>query len=339
VTVVGRPNSEYLRRAAAISDGIETLGLPISGDFNPVTIGKLRRILEERRVDLMTVNFNKDVRIGGLAARWYGKAKVCWRLGLDITSAGWIHKFLSPKLVDGVIVPSHALKEQVMRHGYLTEEMIDVIHNGTEDRTFARPNPKAATELRQKYNLAPDSLVAVTIGRLVDQKGHVYLVDAAPEIVEQVPSVVFIFLGDGEHEAMLREKISKAGLADHFVFAGMLDNIDLELSGANLMIHPAIEEPFSHAILETMRAGLPVVASRVGGVPEALIDGVSATLVPARQPKELAKAVIDLFQSETKREAFGRANQDRWRENFRLETMIAKTEACFGRILGRSVAS
>lgn len=339
VTVVGRPESEYLRRASSTAVGAEIFELPISGDFNPVTIHRLKNILAERRIDLMTVNFNKDVRIGGLAARWYGPTRVCWRLGLDITSAGWGHRFLSPRLVDGVIVPSHALKRQVLRHDYLKDEMVQVIHNGTEDKFMQRPDPEAAIALRAKYNLATDSLVAVTVGRFVDQKGHVYLVNAARDIVAQVPDVVFILLGDGEHEAMLRSRIGEYDLERHFVFAGMQDNIDLEFTGADLMVHPAIEEPFSHAILEGMRAGLPIAASAVGGVPEALVDDQTAYLVHPRRPDELAAVVLRLLRSQDLRLQLGLANQERWREHFRLKTMMQKVEAYFASLLGRSLAA
>ena len=339
VTAVGRPGSEYLRRITAECDKIETIGLPISGDFNPLTIVRLRGIIAERRVDLMTVNFNKDVRLGGLAARWHGTTRVCWRIGLDITSDKWIHRWLSPKLVDGVIVPSQALKRQVTRYGYLTDDMVKVIYNGTEDRQFARPDPESAQLLRSKYHLEPDALVAVVVGRFVDQKGHRYLVEASPEIVRQVPSVVFLLLGDGHLEESLRSRVAELGLIRNFVFAGMLDNIDLELAGSDLMVHPAIEEPFSHAILEGMRAGLPIVASQVGGIPEALIEGTTGCMVPARDPATLAASVVRLLESEETRAALGWATQERWRNYFRIDTMMQKVEEYFMALTGRGVAA
>jgi glycosyltransferase involved in cell wall biosynthesis len=164
-------------------------------------------------------------------------------------------------------------------------------------------------------------------------------VEAAPEIVRQVPKVIFLFLGDGHHEGSLRSRIAELGLGDNFVFAGMLDKIDLELAGSDLMVHPAIEEPFSHAILEGMRAGLPVVASRVGGIPEALVDGECAVLVPARDPDSLATATVRLLLSEDTRASFGRAAQDRWRGHFRIDTMMRQVEAYFMLLTGKSVAA
>ncbi|MEW5795979.1 MAG: glycosyltransferase family 4 protein [Candidatus Zixiibacteriota bacterium] len=334
-TVVGRPGAEYLRRASLLSDKIEVVELPIAGDFNPATIVRMRRLLQDRRIDLLTVNFNKDVRLGGLAARWYGRTKVCWRMGLDVTRNGWAHRYLSPRLVDGVMVCSHALKRQVTRHGYLSDAMVEVVHIGIEDRVFERPNPPAAAALRQKYRLDADSLVAVTVGRFVDQKGHIYLVEAAPEIVRRVPSAVFLLLGDGHLETLLRTRIAQLGLDNRFIFGGMLDNIDVELAGADLMIHPAVEEPASFAIVEGMRAGLPTVASRVGGIPEELTDGKSALLVPPCDSSQLAEAVIKMLLSAELRAKYSQATQQRWREEFRLSTMMRKVETYFGKLLER----
>jgi len=333
--LAGRPGSEYLRRAKAACPEAAQLELRIKGDFDPRTILALRRYLEEHRIDLLTVNFNKDLRLGGLAARWQGRTRVCWRIGLDITSNGWAHRTLSPRLIDGVIVPSQALKSQVLRHGYLRDGQIRVIYNGTEDKRFERPDAEAARRLREKYNLPGDALVAVTSGRFVDQKGHRYLVAAAPAIVARHPSIRFLFLGNGEGERALRNDIDGLGLRQHFVFAGMLDNIEFELCAADVMIHPAIEEPFSHAILEGMRAGLPMVASRVGGIPEALVDGETALLVESRRPEQLAEAVNRLLDSPDQMRAFAEATQRRWRERFRIETMIDQVESYFGELTAR----
>ena len=335
VTAVGRVGSEYLRRAAAFNSQIETIGLKISGDFNPFTINELRRLLVEERIDLMTVNFNKDVRLGGLAARWYGSTRVCWRLGLDITSDGWAHRFLSPRLVDGVIVPSHALKQQVMRHGYLRDDMIRVIHNGTQDKAIVRTDLALATAVRRKYGWSDDALIAVVVGRFVDQKGHIYLAESAPAIVAQVPRVRFLLLGNGPSEQILKQRIAELQMDKYFVFAGMLDNIDDELAAADLMIHPAIEEPFSHAILEGMRAGLPIVASNVGGIPEALIDGENALLVTSRDTAQLTDAVVRMLKDVGLRQRFSQAVQTRWRENFVVDAMMRKVEDYFELLLSR----
>lgn len=322
VTVAGRPDSEYLRRLRAESDKIRILELPLSGDFDPVTIRILRNYLKQHQIDWMTVNFNKDVRIGGLAARWYGGTAVIWRMGLDITKDTFVHRHLTPKLVDGVFVPSEGLKRQVTKFGYLTDDMVSVIHTGLEPKEFKRPDPERRAALLAKYALPEDSIIAVSSGRFVDQKGHIYQAGAVAHVVAQCPYVKFLWLGDGELRENLERQLESLGVRSSVIFAGMLDSTDLELAGSDLMVHSAVDEPFSHAVLEGMRAGLPLVATDVGGTPEAVVQGRTGLLVPIRDPKAMASAIIDLVRDPERMKAMGAAGQQRWREKFTVDRMM-----------------
>jgi glycosyltransferase involved in cell wall biosynthesis len=333
VTVAGRSNSEYLRRLRAESDHIEILELPISGDFDPGTINRLRRYLTEHEIDVMTVNFNKDIRIGGLASKWQGRTRVVWRIGLDITKNSLAHRFLTPRLVDAVFVPSEGLKKQVTRHGYLTDEMVKVIHTGLEEKQFQHPDLKAREVLLEKYNLPDYAIIAVTSGRFVDQKGHTYLIDAAAKIVPAENRIRFLWLGDGPLRKTLQDKINACNIGNHIIFAGMLDNTDQELAGSDLMIHSAVDEPFSHAVLEGMRAGLPLVATNVGGTPEAVVDGETGLLVPPRDPEAMAQSVLSLVADNDRMIAMGRAGQERWRKEFTISRMMDQVEALFAKVL------
>ncbi len=326
VTVAGRPGSNYLDRISATAAEVKTQEQSISGDFNPVTIGKLKQYIARNNIEVVIVNFNKDIRLGGLAARLDGSCRVLWSVGLDITKDAMIHKLLTPRLVDGVIVPSLALKKQITRFGYLDPDIVRVIPIGIPETGGGYGSSEAHHKLCEKYHLAEDSVVAVTSGRFVDQKGHVYLVEAAPEVVKRQPNAVFLLLGDGPLEEQLCEKIKTLGVEKYFVFAGMLTDLTLELSGADLMIHPSIEEPFGIAILEGMRAGLAVVASEVGGIPEVVAAGETATLVSPRDPSALAAAAAELFTSAERRQQLGHAGRARWQERFRLEGMIDSIE-------------
>ncbi|MFQ6007398.1 MAG: glycosyltransferase family 4 protein [Candidatus Zixiibacteriota bacterium] len=326
VTVAGRAHSEFLRRTVDTCKDIRILELSISGDFNPVTITKLRKFLSKENIDVMTVNFNKDLRLGGLAARLDGGARVIWSVGLDITKNSFVHRFLTPKLIDGVIVPSHSLKNQITKYGYINPETVEVIPLAKEERDFVPSKSSAAAQLKRKYNLPQNSMIVVTVGRFVEQKGHIYLIEAATEIVAAHPNVFFLLLGDGPLRKKLKARIAELSLDRHFMFAGMLDDVDGELAGADLMIHPSVEEPFGNALIEGMSAGLPIIASRVGGIPEVVIDGQTALLVEPRQPQQLAKATLQLLNSPSRREAFGLAGQERCRSEFDLKTMIDRIE-------------
>lgn len=330
ITVVGRKNSEFLKRVGVGHENVKIKPISISGDFNPATIATLKNQLTAARADIVCVNFNKDVRLGGLAARWDGHCRVVWSVGLDITKDNLVHKLLTPKLVDGVIVPSESLKHQITSPGYIKPEIIEVIPIGIPERQFPQ---NAGEELRKKYNLLEDCLIAVTSGRFVEQKGHTHLIQAAGAVVQECPQYRFLLLGDGPLESSLKKQIEVANLGEHFIFAGMLDDLDLELAGADLMIHPSIEEPFGISVLEGLRAGLPVIASDVGGIPEVVGSTDTSILVESGDHEQLAAEMIKLAESSERRIELGRRARQRYTQQFSDELMCQRVEKYFETVL------
>lgn len=330
ITVAGRIGSEFLRRTAITAPNVSLLPLPISGDFDLYTIFRLRRELAKRKIDVVVPVFNKDVRLGGIAARLRGKTRVIWRLGINLTRKNVWHRMLTPKLIDGIVTPSESLKQEILGCGYISADDVTVIPTGLPDVRNALNNGDNRERLLKQYGLPQEAIIAVTSGRFVNQKGHQYLIDAAPDIVAAFPEVVFLLLGDGPLEASLRKKIDTMGLRRSFLFAGMLDNPEKELAGADLMVHPSVVEPFGIAVLEGMRAGLPIVASRVGGIPEVVDEPENAVLVPSRDPSALSKAVISVLEDRARMKAMGAASRERWHTIFRYDGMLNKIEQVLG---------
>jgi glycosyltransferase involved in cell wall biosynthesis len=323
VTAVGRPDSEFLGRVKQ-TDGLHgILELEISGDFNPITIARLRSALNEQHVDAIVVNFNKDIRIGGLAAKLSGDTRVIWSVGLDITKDNLVHRFLTPRLIDAVIVPSQSLKDQITRHGYLDPDSVTVIPIGIEPDILLK-NVDMSADLRARYNLPPDSVIGVTVARFVEQKGHRYLLEAMPDILSAHPNLYLLLLGSGPLESELRAYVSQRGLEPHVIFGGMVDSVAAKLAGSDVMIHSSVEEPFGIALLEGMRAGLPIVASNIGGIPE--VVGDCAILVEPRRPERLSMEVAALLDSPKLMQELARKGRHRFENHFTLDTMITRIE-------------
>ncbi len=322
ITVCGRNNSEFLNRLSRSNPDFDIIGLDISGDFNPLTITQIKHLIDEKNIETMVVNFNKDIRLGGLAAKLSGDVAVIWSVGLDITKDNLSHKLLTPRLIDGVIVPSHSLKRQITRHGYIGPESVRVIPIGLPELTSGQSETMARANLTGRLALPQDCAVCVTCGRLVEQKGHEYLIEAAPQITAKNPKAVFLFLGDGPRRKMLEARISELGLQKYFILAGMVGDVPEMLAGCDLMIHPSIEEPFGIAILEGMRAGLPVVASGVGGIAEVVKENETGLLVQPRQPDEIASAVNQLLAQPGFMQRMGQSGAKRWENYFKYDIMI-----------------
>ncbi len=332
VTVAGRDGSEFLRRVSLSDPQLELLPLRISGDFNPATIATLHAFMRECLIDAVIVNFNKDLRLGGLAAKWSGQTRVIWSVGLDITRDTLIHRWLTPRLADAVMVPSESLKTQITRHGYLDAESVEVIPIGIPDTKILAGNAEARARVRSAFGLPHDAMIAVTSGRFVEQKGHRYLLEAMPRLIADYPQLRFLWLGSGPLETALRSRIEELDLSSHVVFAGMLDSVDEHLAASDLMVHPSVEEPFGIAVLEGMRAGLPIVASRVGGIPE-VVDDQCAQLVLPRDSSALADEIAPLVGNSELRAQMGSHARVRFLSHFRVGTMINRVEDCLTNIV------
>ncbi|MEW5994530.1 MAG: glycosyltransferase family 4 protein [Candidatus Zixiibacteriota bacterium] len=337
VTVAGRTGSEYIRRAVSEHPRIRQLELDISGDFNPVTITTLKQYMARNDVDVVVVNFNKDIRLGGLAARWEHRPSVVWSVGLDITKDNPVHRFLTPRLIDGVMVPSQSLKNQITKFGYVDPAIVEVIPNATDDRDYVAPGEEARVQLRERYGLPESATIAVNVGRYVNQKGHTFLIEAAKRILKRFDEIVFLLVGDGPLRSSLESQIAQVRLEDHFVLTGMVDRVDGILAGADLMVHSAVEEPFGFALIEGMRAALPIVAPAVGGIPEVVVDGETGLLVEPRNPQALAEAVVTLLGDRARMQALGQAGFQRWEAQFRLGKMVDRVESYLGRFVKQGV--
>jgi len=326
ITIVGRRDSAFIKRLCQKDEMMNCLELSISGDFNPSTIFRIKSIIKEHKIDIVVVNFNKDIRLGGLAARLAGKVPVVWSVGINLTKNVFIHRFLTPRLIDAVIVPSNSLKNQIVESGYIDSDICEVIPIGIPETNSSPPRNDARRLLLEKYSLPVNSYIAITAARFVKQKGHINLVKAATAIVDRFPEIRFILLGDGPLESTLKKEIASQGLNQCFIFAGMLNDLNLELTGADMMIHPSIEEPYGISVLEGMRAGLPIVASDVGGIPEVVTEGETAFLTNPGDPSHLGETVISLLESRAKMKKLGEEGYRRWEKEFKFNTMIDRIE-------------
>lgn len=336
VLLIGREHSEFLRIASEGHPDFMVCPLKISGDFNPTTIYNLNEIIKEFEIDIIVANFNKAVRLGGLAAKIAGKTKLIWRIGLNLTKNNFIHRFLTPKLIDGLISPSYSLRDEIVSSGYIKEEQVTVIPTGIDNPKLKITKEEARAELNTKYNIPEDAILAVTSGRFVEQKGHSVLIDAAVEISKKFPNIRFLLLGNGPLELKLRGQIAKNNLNEHFIFAGFLDKFELELLGSDLMIHPSLFEPFGIVLVEGMRASLPIVASRVGGIPEVVEENETAFLVEPENSEMLSHKVCELLSD---RELFNKMSQssyDRWKNEFSYSVMVNRVEDCLKRTIGET---
>jgi glycosyltransferase involved in cell wall biosynthesis len=190
-----------------------------------------------------------------------------------------------------------------------------------------RPEPKQRCDVDQ-------SIVIGAASRLVRVKGIVHLVRAVALLREQFPNIRVEIAGTGPEHQSLQEEVFTLGLGDAVVFAGWQADIWPWLARWDIFVQPSLGEGFGMAALEAMAAGLPVVATSVGGLPELVEHGRTGYVVPPAQPEALAAALRELLQNADRRQTMGIAGRVRVEQHFSVERMTRSLAQIYDELLG-----
>lgn len=199
----------------------------------------------------------------------------------------------------------------------------EVLYNGVDTERFRPVMDRRA--LRHALGLPLDELLILTVGSLIPVKDHATLVEAAARLLRQQPRPVrFVFVGDGVLRVEIERRIGERGLTDRFLLAGSSDRVADYYRAADIFVLPSRLEGMSNAILEAMASGLPVVANRVGGNPELVIDGATGLLCRSGVPDDMAAALARLVSDHTLRDAMGERARARVVADFSIEAMVKR---------------
>lgn len=211
---------------------------------------------------------------------------------------------LSLLAMDRVVCVSESQARRVRRAGIAGRRVV-VIRNAIDPEAAAPREPSARSELLALFAEAPRLIVGAA-GRLSPEKGYGVFVEAAAVIAREVPDAGFVQFGDGPLRDNLARRVEQLGLAGRFVFAGFRTDLARVLPSLDLFVLPSYTEGLPVVVLESFAAGVPVVATAVGGTPEVVSDGENGRLVPAGDPSELARRVIEMLADDSARQEMGR---------------------------------
>jgi glycosyltransferase involved in cell wall biosynthesis len=171
------------------------------------------------------------------------------------------------------------------------EHTIEVIHNGVDDAPrWNGQRAVAASDLRSELGLPADARVVLTVGRLNQQKGYDLIAGSIPAVVSDHPNAYWVWAGDGPERTSLTRQLEAAGVPDRVKLLGLRDDVERLLAAADLFVFPSRYEGAPFALLEAMRARLPVVVSDAGPLPEIVRDEVEGRVVPAGDREALSRA-------------------------------------------------
>lgn len=323
------PNGDpLLARASAL--GLETLALDVRGPGEPE---RLRDWLRTRGVNVFHghAGIGWEGHTGIYAAREAGIPVVVRSEHLPdlITDPDErrAYRRLLPH-VDRLICVSEQACASFLATG-VPKEKLRVIRNGIRPR-LAQPDRDG---VRARLGLRSAARLVLTVGRLTEQKGHRYLLEAIPSVLERRPDAHFVVVGEGPLDGELRERARALGLDGHVSFLGRRPDVPALLAAADLFVLPSLFEGLPLSVLEAMGAGLPVVGTRGCGTAEAVRDGVTGRLVPPRDPAALARAVLEPLEQPDLGIRWGAAGQLRLEQEFSAARMAREAAALYQELL------
>ena len=236
--------------------------------------------------------------------------------------------------VDRVLSVSTRLAERMAHEVAFPPDQIQTIHNGVDLSRFQ--GRMTRDDARRELGLPVDQPIVGAAGRLVAVKDHVSLVDATALLVREGLRPLTVIAGDGPLRESIQGHASALGIEAHVRLLGHRKDVDTVLAALDMFVLTSRSEGLNNTILEAMAAGLPVVATRVGGADEMVIDGVTGLLVPPGSPENIAAAIRRLMTDASMRSAMGKAGRARAETNFDLAKTVLKYERLYAELVYES---
>jgi glycosyltransferase involved in cell wall biosynthesis len=243
-----------------------------------------------------------------------------------------IEKFLN-KRTDQIIFVSQNTKDVFLNKKLLLKKNWQVVYNGIDleySQKFLKNKQEIKQRVFEKFNFKKQTRLISFVGRFSFEKNLFALVKVAPELVKEFPDLKFVLVGDGEEKEKLIKKIEKNNLKKYFVFPGFLEKEKVYeiVCASDIFVLPSFYETFSYTVLEALSLGVPVVATKVGGVQELIESGVNGFLVPRDNLLELKEKIKEVLKNSKIKEKFVSQGL-KTAQNFSEEKMVQKIKQIY----------
>ena len=303
--------------AAARERGLAVEAVPYSGDLDWRATGRIAEILRRHQIDLVHVHSRRGADIwGGLAARRVGLPCVLSRR-VDNPESKW-SAWVKYRLYARVIAISEGIAT-VLRHAGVPSAKIVCIRSAVDWQRFQSVVDRRS--LASRFGLPDDAMVVGMAAQLIPRKGHDLMLEAVARLRSTWPSLHVLVMGKGPLAASLDESIRRGGLSDCIHRVGFLEDLEAVLPGLLFLVHPARTEGLGVALLQSASAGVAVIASDVGGMPEAVLHEKTGLLIPVDDVDALTAAMQRLLADPAQTQRYGEAGRERMRAEFSITAM------------------
>ena len=328
-----------------MADELRALGVPVDclhikrlRDLD--AIPRLARYLQGIGADLVHTQLEAANILGNISAKLLRLPSVCTihvMPSLDVKTKTRLHQkvewFILRHFCDRVISVSEEARRYHIKISDSPEDQVTTIYNGIDLSPFlTMEGARAAREraaVRAELGIPLDALVLITVAVLRPQKGIQYMIRALPDVLASNPGVYYLVVGGGSHGMPLLEEVRAAGVSERVIFAGMRTDVPRLLAASDVFVLPTLTEALPTVLAEAMAAKLPIVASRVGGVPEMITDGQNGLLVEPEDMNGLTNACNRLLESPETRAAFGARAWNIVNQKFSIERQVSQLKELY----------
>ena len=314
--LLAHPDGRLFQQSQALN--VRTIPLVVRNDLDLRPVPSLRRLIRHEDYDVVHLHTKRAHALSFWLSHGSPRPKYVVTRRMDYPESNtWYTRCLYNRKVDGVVAISRKISELLIEAG-VESERIRLVHSGIDPRPF-----ETAANARDAH---PDRMVVGMAAVLEERKGHRFLLEAARRLKAQGCQIGYRLAGAGSLRKSLEEKTIQLGLKEDVEFLGFVSDIPGFLSNVDIVVLPSLFEGLGVSVLEAMAAGKPVIASRVGGLPEIVIDAATGFLVEPRDVEGLASAISKLAGDIILIRNMGQKGRERLEKNFTMEQMARKNE-------------
>lgn len=298
-----------VRQGNPIADDIRKLGvevdflrIPLLRDIS--AIPRLMRYLRQQGAALVHTQLEFADSWGTVAARLLGLPTVSTQHTLEDPQKGTkayrrlkVHRWVLRNLATKIIAVSEETRNHYLRVARFSPNQIVTLYNGIDLSRFSPATMEKRKAFRAALGIGADAPLITTVAVLRPAKGIQYMLEAMPTILQAMPTARYMIVGDGEYRVFLREITQQNNLENNVTFTGVRSDVPDLLGVSDLFVLPTLDDALPTVLAEAMASKLPIVASRVGGIPEMVTDGLNGLLVAPQDSVALAAACQKILAS------------------------------------------
>lgn len=296
--------------------------------FNLRLLFRLARLLRDKKIDILHCQKHKPTMYGTIAALLAGRMPVIAHihgLGRTRTFQRRLANWILLRRVSKIIAVSDSVRQDILQNNwFLNPDKIITVRNCVDLEAIDRQRNNRK-EARSKLGISGEEFVFGTVGRLVQTKGQRFLIDAYVQAKQSIPHAKLVIIGDGPLARELQEKAKQLNAFEDIIFTGYRRDVLELLMAFDVFVLPSLAEGLSIALLEAMARGLPVIASKVGGIPEVCGKNACSILVAPKNISALTSAMVKIASlNEKERKNLGVNARKRIKDEFSMDLMVGK---------------